>query len=174
MSDPLMEQSRRNYDAHQKEREVLFANESFLIGVLQVVSGGSLFAGIAQVSALVTLAGQLTYLVFLTFMATALTSSVVAAYFKHQYKMWDVKGAAVSGHSVVEAERRFARAGLFLRAMRWSMRASVVGFALGILGLVAASWALYLRGVHHPGPRADSIPAHVTPSVQKAHSPGTH
>lgn len=53
MSDPLMEQSRRNYDAHQKEREVLFANESFLIGVLQVVSGGSLFAGIAQVSALV-------------------------------------------------------------------------------------------------------------------------
>ena len=27
--------------AHQKEREVLFANEAFLIGVLQVVTGGS-------------------------------------------------------------------------------------------------------------------------------------
>ena len=56
-------------EAHQKERDVLFANEAFVIGVLQAVSGGSLFAALAQSEALLKLAGRLPFFAFLTLMA---------------------------------------------------------------------------------------------------------
>ena len=134
------EESKRFRDAHQKEREVLFSNESFLIGVLQVVAGGSLFAALAQTSAIVTLAGELAFLGFLTLIGVALVGAVLAAYFKHQYKMWDVKGAAAARRDQKEANRRSGLASRYLRGMRWSMHAAVMSFALGILGLLAFSW----------------------------------
>ena len=134
------EREKRFRDSHQKEREVLFANESFLIGMLQVVAGGSLFAGLAQTSAIITLAGQRAFLGFLTLMGVALFSAVLAAYFKHQYKMWDVKGAATARKDQKEALRRSGLASRYLIAMRWSMHASVISFGVGILGLLAFSW----------------------------------
>ncbi len=82
------------------------ANEAFLIGVLQVVSGGSLFAGLSQTEALERLAGSVSFLGFITLMAAALVASVLAAYWKHEYKKWDVKAAA----SVAEGNRAEAEA----------------------------------------------------------------
>ena len=48
----------RNSDTHQKERDVLFFNEAFVIGVLQAVSGGSLFAALAQTGNISTRCGM--------------------------------------------------------------------------------------------------------------------
>jgi hypothetical protein len=171
--DPLVEEGRRQYEWLLKNREVLFANESFLIGVLQVVSGGSLFAGIAQVKPLTELVGRLWFLVFLTLMAAALIAAVLAAYFKHQYKMWDVKAAAAENQQLLS--RRGLRANRFLRAMRWGMGASVAAIALAILSLLVASWVLFLwQGLHWTGRNAGSIPAHVSSSTPVVHLSGTH
>lgn len=67
-------------EAHQKERDILFSNEGFVIGVLQAVSGGSLFAALAQSETLLKLAGKLPFLAFLTLMGIGLVSAVLAAY----------------------------------------------------------------------------------------------
>ena len=143
--EQVEERDRQFREAHQKEREVLFSNESFLIGVLQVVSGGSLFAGLAQTTAIITLVGQRAFLGFLSLMGVALVGAVLAAYFKHQYKMWDVKGGAVARRDQTEAKKRHIRAGWYLNAMRWSMHVSVASFGLGILGLLSFSWAHALQ-----------------------------
>jgi len=91
--------------AHQKEREVVFGNEAFLIGVLQMVSGGSLFAGLSQTQALERLAGSVSFLGFITLMAAALVASVRAAYWKHEYKMWDVKGRSASPKEITPKQK---------------------------------------------------------------------
>jgi hypothetical protein len=78
---------------NQKEREVLFSNEAFLIGVLQAVSGGSLFAALAQSATILKHSGFVPFLLFLTFMGFALICAVWAAYWRHQYKLLDIKGA---------------------------------------------------------------------------------
>jgi MFS family permease len=127
--------------AHQKEREVLFANEAFLIGVLQVVSGGSLFAGLSQTQALERLAGSVSFLGFITLMAAALVASVLAAYWKHEYKKWDVKAAvSVAEGNHVEAKARARKTGTRLVAMRRAMLACVVVFIVGIGQLLAFAW----------------------------------
>ena len=38
----------RAADAHERERAVLFGNETFFLGMLQAVSGASLFAALSQ------------------------------------------------------------------------------------------------------------------------------
>ena len=85
----------------QIDRDILFANETFAIGVLQAVSGGSLVAALSQSEALVKHAGRLAFVGFLTAMGIALLAAVLAAYWKHQYKMWDVK----AGVSASQSER---------------------------------------------------------------------
>ena len=132
-------------EAHQKERDVLFANEGFVIGVLQVVCGGSLFAALAQSETLVKLSGKLPFLSFLTLMGIGLASAVLSAYWKHQYKMWDVKaGASHADGRPGEATKRWERAGCYLRAMRLAMPISVVSIFIALGGLVLAAWARVL------------------------------
>src|ERR1700704_3573798 len=81
----------RMEDAHHKEREVLFSNEAFVIGALQATAGGSVFGVISQTDKLIELVSRVGFLLFLTCMASALILAVLASYWKHQYKMWDVK-----------------------------------------------------------------------------------
>ena len=130
-------------DAHQKERDVLFSNEAFVIGVLQAVSGGSLFAALAQSEVLLKLSGRLPFLTFLTLMGIGLISSVLAAYWKHQYKMWDVKARVSDTPS--QAQTRSNSAGKYLIAMRRAMFIAVfaVVFSLGQFLLFAWIRALY-------------------------------
>jgi hypothetical protein len=110
----------------QTDRDILFANEAFLIGVLQAVSGGSLVAGLSQADTLVKFAGRNPFLGFLTAMCIALLAAVLAAYWKHEYKMWDVKGqASASTGKIEEANSRLALANTNLAQMRRSMRAAL-------------------------------------------------
>jgi hypothetical protein len=129
-------------EAHQKERDVLFSNEAFVIGVLQVVSGGSLFAALAQSEALVKLAGKLPFLTFLTLMGVGLISAVLAAYWKHQYKMWDVKArVSAAGGNSSEAQTRSASSSAYLIAMRRAMFVAMLAFVFGLGELLFFAWA---------------------------------
>jgi len=125
----------------QTDREILFVNESFLVGVLQAVSGGSLVGGLSQADTLIRFSGKLPYLFFLTAMVLALLAAVLAAYWKHDYKMWDVKGQAAASKGEIERARSHkGLAGSDLWQMRWSMRAALFGILLGFTILIAAFW----------------------------------
>jgi hypothetical protein len=67
----------------QNDRDILFANESFVIGVFQAVAGASLVAALSQAEALIKYTGRFWFAGFLTAMAIALLSAVLAAYWKH-------------------------------------------------------------------------------------------
>ncbi|MCY1436788.1 hypothetical protein PS726_01831 [Pseudomonas fluorescens] len=56
----------------QTDREVLFANEAFIVGVLQAVSGGAVVAAISQADSLVKWAGRTSFLLFITSASLAL------------------------------------------------------------------------------------------------------
>lgn len=125
----------------QSDRDILFSNEAFVIGMLQAVSGGSLIAAFSQSSAIIALSGRKAFLLFLTFMALALMFALLAAYLKHQYKLWDVKAqASASNANVKEAEVRSKKAARNLGAMRVSLGVSLVAILLGILDLVCTAW----------------------------------
>jgi hypothetical protein len=131
----------------QTDRDILFANESFVIGMLQAVSGGSLVAAISQAEALVKYAGRFPFAILLTAMGFGLAASVLAAYWKHQYKMWDVKAqVSASKGNTAEATQRAQSAGTYLTAMRRAMLCSVVVIVLGLGALVAAFWYRAVNG----------------------------
>jgi hypothetical protein len=109
------------------DREQLFGNEAFAIGMLQAVAGASIVAALAQVEAIITYAGKFAFLVLVTSMALGLLSAVLAAYWRHQYKMWDVK-------------KRPSKATWYLAAMRRAMLVAVVLVSVGLLQLVGAFW----------------------------------
>jgi hypothetical protein len=126
-----------------KERDVVVANESFLIGVLQAVSGGALVAGLSQSEPVIRHAGKAALLLFLTCQTVSLLTSVLAAYWRHEYKLWNLK-AGVSSSRGDEAEVR-ARAKKSDRAL-WRMRRafeiSVAGVIVGFVILIGAMWRL--------------------------------
>ena len=78
----------------QAEREVVAANEAFLIGVLQAVAGGSMVAGFSQSEQIIKLIGRFSFLCFLTLVSSALLAAVLAAYWRHEYKKWNLKAMA--------------------------------------------------------------------------------
>jgi hypothetical protein len=129
-------------EVHQKERDVLFSNEAFVIGVLQAVSGGSLFAALAQSEVVLKLAGRPSFLAFLTLMGVGLMSAVLAAYWKHQYKMWDVKArVSGAGGNSPEAQTRSGSSGAYLVAMRRAMFVAVLAFVFGLGEFLLFAWA---------------------------------
>lgn len=124
----------------QTDRDVLFANEAFVVGMLQAVSGAAVVAALAQSETLVKWAGRMSFLLFVTAALLALALAMLAAYWRHQYKMWDVKAqASASQGRGDEAESRGSRASLYLWSMRYSIVAALLSllFALGqfIIGL---------------------------------------
>lgn len=125
----------------QSDRDILFANESFLIGVLQAVSGGSLVAAISQSEPLTKLAGRIPLLIFLSAAGLALMCAVLSAYWKHQYKMWDLKAqVSVTKSDDAAAAERSTFSTFHLVAMRRGMLASLISLLLGFVVLLTAMW----------------------------------
>ncbi|MGE3972209.1 MAG: hypothetical protein AB7E78_12745 [Porticoccaceae bacterium] len=125
----------------QTDRDILFSNEAFVIGMLQAVSGGALVAALAQSEALIKLSGNIAFLLFLTAMAVGLLSAVFAAYWKHQYKLWDVKAqASLARNATDKAQERSAKATRYLRVMRAAFVVSLLGILFGVGELVVAFW----------------------------------
>ncbi len=99
----------------QLDREVLFESERFVIGVLQVVSAGSVVAALGQAQTVAKLVGQTPFRLFVTGMVAALILAVLAAFYRHYYKMWDVKGSdAKKAKYYLNATRRCVRNSLLL------------------------------------------------------------
>src|SRR4051812_1795242 len=134
----------RELELHQKEREVLFDNEALVIKVLQAVSGASMVAGIAQTERLISLAGRVPFLVFLTAMAVSLIASVLAAHWKHQYKMHDVKAALSPGK---RQEIQAALSYRYLTGMRAAIWTALLVFGGGFGQLVLFFWVIGLKAV---------------------------
>lgn len=125
----------------EADRTTLFGNEAFAIGMLQAVSGGSIVAAIAQLQALRWLVGTYAHLSFVSFMLVALSLAVLSGYWRHQYKMWDVKAQASGANQKnEEVEVRSKCAGWYLAAMRRAMGASVCFVILGFGVLLVALW----------------------------------
>lgn len=123
------------------DRDVLFSNESFVIGVLQAVSGGSLVAAIAQFPSLKTIAGLNALLLFMTFMTIALAAAVIAALCKHHYKMWDVKAvASIKKGQPDQAKKRGRWSDAYLWSMRGAMVAACTTILIALAVLVGAFW----------------------------------
>ncbi len=132
----------RAQDQHQKEREVLFENESLVVKVLQAVSGAALIGSLAQTKTLIALVGKISFFSLLTAMALALIAAVVAAYWKHQYKLWDVKAAAAQSKD--EGEKRLKWSKLYLNGMRWAIWFSLMSIAAGLIQLLVCLWTVGL------------------------------
>ena len=109
------------------DRNVLFGNEAFTIGVLQAVSLATIAGTIAQFSTLTELVGRVPILVFITLVVLTLLCAIAAAYFRHQYKMYDVK-------------RDPGRANRYLWLMRRGMACAVILLIIGFLELLLAFW----------------------------------
>ncbi len=120
------------------DRQVLFQNEAFAIGVLQAVSGAAAAGTLAQFTELSNFVGQIPVLIFLTFMGLALVCAVLAAYFRYRYKMWDVKGSATKDNA--KSTNRKAKARRDLRVTRWSMTIAVLSLCVGFVELVGFLW----------------------------------
>lgn len=138
-----IEEARRAQEQHQKERQVLFENETLAVKVLQAVSGASMIAALAQADTLIRIAGRTSLLIFLTATAAALLAAVFAIHWKHQYKLWDVKAAAASEKA--EAQRRLKLSGVYLSSMRAAMWVSLILIAIGFVQLLAALWIVGWR-----------------------------
>ena len=125
----------------QAEREIVTANEAFLIGVLQAVSGGSLVAGFSQSDPVIKLIGKLPFLIFLTLVSSALLAAVLAAYWRHEYKKWNVKAQVSQARGLAdETRQRIDWANRDLSQMRRAFLISLfcVVAAYGIL--IVAMW----------------------------------
>ena len=109
------------------DRDQLFGNEAFAIGMLQAVSGGSVVAGIAQLDQIMSHAGKTSFLLFISLASFGLIAAVLAAYWRHQYKMWDVK-------------RDSGRANWYLPTMRRSMLIATIFVVVSVLQLVGSFW----------------------------------
>lgn len=127
------------------DRSTLFANEAFAIGMLQAVSGGAVITAITNSKILTDLIGRIPFLLFFTAATVALALAVLAAYFRHQYKMWDVKASASRERkNEEEARERSQKANCYLTAMRRVLATAVIAFMLGLAVPVACAWAAEL------------------------------
>lgn len=125
----------------QTDRDVLFANEAFVVSMLQAVSGGAVVAAISQAEPLVKWAGRTSFLLFITSAALALALAVLAAYWRHQYKMWDVKAqASASQGKNEEAFSRNCRSNFFLWAMRYAVVGALLAILFALVQLIVSLW----------------------------------
>jgi hypothetical protein len=123
------------------EREIVTANEAFLIGVLQAVSGGSMVAGFSQAEQVSKSIGKLPFLIFLTLVSSALLAAVLSAYWRHEYKKWNLK-AGVSRARGVQEEfvQRIGWANRDLAHMRGAFLVSLFLIVAGYGVLVVSMW----------------------------------
>jgi len=130
----------------QQDRDVLFENEKFVVGLLQAVSGAAIVAALSQASVLTRLTSDLTVRVFLTLSSFALLFAILAAVFKHQYKMWDVKAAASGSlREIKQYLTRSERANAYLYAMRYSVLTSAALLVASLLEVVVSTWWTFVH-----------------------------
>ncbi len=111
------------------------------------MAGASLVAALSQAETLIKYTGRFWFAGFLTAMAIALLSAVLAAYWKHQYKLWDVKAQASGARlRMDEAKARSDSANTYLSSMRSAMFVAVISIVAGIVELVIAFWVVSARG----------------------------
>ena len=130
--------SQRLYDQHQQERVVLFGNEGFALGALHTVSAAAAFGVVNQMDKLRDIAGIIAPLTSLTLLLAALAASIGAAYFRHEYKMWDIKARVLNEDA--EQARRFKKANFYLGWMRELMGAATLWIVGALLILAFAMW----------------------------------
>lgn len=137
------------------DRSTLFANEAFAIGMLQAVSGGAVIAVITNAKILTDLIGRIPFLLLFTAAMLTLALAVLAAYFRYQYKMWDVKaGASRERNNEEEARERSQKATCYLTAMRRLLATAVTVFVFGLSVPVACVWGAELFGPVPPPNKA--------------------
>jgi hypothetical protein len=136
------EQNKFDIERHDRERQVLFQNEAFAIGMLQAVSGAAVFGVISQIPALQSNAGGLPVLIALTTLILALACAVLSAWFRHEYKKWDVKARVT--HDEDERARRLNSASFYVGAMRRLMMAAALLILAALGALLVGLWGQYL------------------------------
>lgn len=115
--------------------------------MLQAVSGAAVVSALSQSEPLVKWAGQLSFLLFITASAIALGFALLAAYWRHQYKMWDVKAqCSISEGDTEVAKRRSKRTNFYLWGMRYVLVASLLSFLFALSQMVVSMWFQALRG----------------------------
>jgi len=140
--DP-MEIVRFMMDQHEGERSKLSENEAFAIGMLQAVCAATAFGIVSQIRTLNKIAGAGPVLVVLSALIVGLVAAVVSAFFRHQYKMWDVKASATLNDNTTKAKRA-KWSDRNLGRMRHCMLVSVVLLVLSLAILVAAMLVTFL------------------------------
>ena len=129
-------------EQHERERQVLFGNEAFAIGMLQAVSGAAVFGVLSQFQTLQDNAGRLWVLIVLTALIAALACAVASAFFKHQYKMWDVKARA--SDDATEKSERSRKSSRDLKHTRRLMSGAAVLTVGAFVVLIIALWVQYV------------------------------
>jgi|LNAP01.1.fsa_nt_gb hypothetical protein len=115
--------------------------------MLQAVSGAAVVAALSQSEPMVKWAGELSFLLFITASSLALGLAVLAAYWRHQYKMWDVKAqCSKSEGKLEEAIQRGKRTNFYLWGMRYVLVGSLLCFLFALSQLVISMWFQALRG----------------------------
>ena len=131
-------------EAHERERQVLFGNEGFAINALQVVSGGSTIAILGQFEIIKKAAKPELVLSSLSLLIGALALAVIAAFLRHEYKMWDVKATvSASEGDVSEQRRRHKWATRRLNWMRRCMALSAGTLVGALVVLVLGLWVAF-------------------------------
>ena len=147
MADANSEEDRRRIEAavaraldlHQKDRESLLANEGFAISMQQVVSAALLLGALSKWDEIVGAFGPVQVLAVVFVSGVGLIAAVLAAQLRHDYRMWNVKGFA-SQSDEAEANRRYAQANQYLRAMRVAMWISTVAICVAVAAVLAGAW----------------------------------
>lgn len=135
------EQLKRLAQRQDDARKAVFDNEKFAISVLQIVSGGSIIGAFNQFGELVKTIGLYPVKIFLTFMIIALVSAVLAAYCRHQYKMWDLKCGSASSQQNTETAIQYEKyAGRNLKNMRRLMQVSVIIICMSFAVVASSLW----------------------------------
>ena len=80
-------------------------------------------------------------LLFLTFLAASLLLAVLAAYWRHEYKLWNLKaGASFTRAAEAEVTERSAKSTTALGRMRRAFVISVGGIMVAFVILIGAMW----------------------------------
>jgi hypothetical protein len=130
---------------HDGVRERYFGNEAFVIGMLEVVAGGSIVAVLAQIDVLARLAPRWLLLVCLTLLVAALGAAVLAATWRYFYTLWYMKErAALKKGEVARSERHGRDSSESLQDMRRAIPLSVFFLISSYVLLLCGMWFRFL------------------------------
>ena len=116
----------------------MFENEKFAISTFQAISLATIVGIISQIGNLKTFLELWEIKILLHIFTISVTFSVLAAYYKHEYKKWDVK--LPNSDSQKELEDRSKKMNYGLEWMRKCMLLSVVTTLAGFHFFIISIW----------------------------------